>query len=106
MSARTRRRGRNLRPGAVRPRTAACVGVATSPHAGWVGDQQMRSAPTDDDTIRRVLGMLTWAVVGWSPRPSRDSFRIAALLEARGKRVLRVNPNAPGALPDVAAAGP
>ena len=66
----------------------------------------MRSLQTDDATIRRVLAMETWAVVGWSPRPERDSHRIAALLESRGKRVLHVNPRAPGALPDLASAGP
>jgi uncharacterized protein len=37
-----------------------------------------------------------WAVVGWSPDPSRDSHRIAAFLERIGKRVWRVNPNVPG----------
>ena len=37
----------------------------------------------------------TWAVVGWSPSPHRDSNRIAALLEHHGYRVLRVNPNCP-----------
>jgi predicted CoA-binding protein len=47
-----------------------------------------------------------WAVVGWSPNPSRDSHRIAALLERIGKDVVRVNPNAPGAVPDLASAGP
>jgi len=36
-----------------------------------------------------------WAVVGWSPDPSRDSHRIAAFLERIGKRVWRVNPHAP-----------
>ena len=47
-----------------------------------------------DDDVRHVLTELkTWAVVGWSPRPHRDSHRIAALLESRGYRVLRVNPN-------------
>ena len=38
-----------------------------------------------------------WAVVGWSPDPSRDSHRIASFLERIGKRVSRVNPNADGA---------
>ena len=47
-----------------------------------------------DPDVRHVLTELkTWAVVGWSPRPHRDSHRIAALLESRGYRVLRVNPN-------------
>jgi len=38
-----------------------------------------------------------WAVVGWSPDPRRDSHSVAAFLEARGRRVLRVNPLAPEA---------
>jgi predicted CoA-binding protein len=48
-----------------------------------------------------------WAVVGWSPDPSRDSHRIAALLERIGKEVVRVNPRAPDrlAVADLAAAG-
>jgi uncharacterized protein len=36
----------------------------------------------------------TWAVVGLSPDPRRDSHRIAALLQRRGKRVIPVNPHA------------
>ena len=46
-----------------------------------------------------------WAVVGWSPAPSRDSHRIAAFLERIGKRVWRVNPNAPEAHPDLRSIG-
>jgi predicted CoA-binding protein len=34
----------------------------------------------------------TWAVVGCSPDPSRDSHRIAALLQRHGYRVIPVNP--------------
>jgi len=46
-----------------------------------------------DDVIRRVLTeRKTWAVVGCSPDPFRDSHRIAALLQARGYRVIPVNP--------------
>lgn len=46
-----------------------------------------------------------WAVVGWSPDAARDSNRIAALLERRGKRVVRVNPVAgPPAVADLDAA--
>jgi uncharacterized protein len=46
-----------------------------------------------DDDIREILGApRTWAVVGCSPRPSRDSHRIAALLQRRGHRVIPVNP--------------
>jgi predicted CoA-binding protein len=36
----------------------------------------------------------TWAVVGCSPDPRRDSHRIAALLQAQGFRVIPVNPTA------------
>ena len=34
----------------------------------------------------------TWAVVGCSPDPRRDSHRIAALLQRHGYRVIPVNP--------------
>jgi predicted CoA-binding protein len=48
-----------------------------------------------DATIRRVLTeTTTWAVVGLSPDPRRDSHRIAALLQRTGKRVVPVNPHA------------
>jgi predicted CoA-binding protein len=46
------------------------------------------------ETIRAVLALDTWAVVGWSPDPVRPSYGVASFLEARGRRVLRVNPNA------------
>ena len=46
-----------------------------------------------DETIRHVLtAYKTWAVVGCSPDPYRDSHRIAALLQSRGYRVIPVNP--------------
>ena len=45
------------------------------------------------DDIRHVLTEYrTWAVVGCSPSPRRDSHRIASLLKARGYRVIPVNP--------------
>jgi predicted CoA-binding protein len=47
------------------------------------------------ETIRKVLTETqTWAVVGCSPDPRRDSHRIAHLLQGRGFRVIPVNPNA------------
>lgn len=50
-----------------------------------------RSSP---EVIRRVLTKTrTWAVVGCSPDPRRDSHRIARLLQSRGFRVIPVNPN-------------
>jgi predicted CoA-binding protein len=48
-----------------------------------------------DADVRAILqGMHTWAVVGCSPDPSRDSHRIAALLQRHGYRVIPVNPAA------------
>ena len=48
-----------------------------------------------DEDIRFALERTqTWAVVGCSPDPYRDSNRIAALLQSRGFRVIPVNPNA------------
>ena len=45
------------------------------------------------ETIEAVLGTTrTWAVVGCSPDPARDSHRIARLLQERGYRVIPVNP--------------
>jgi len=46
-----------------------------------------------DTKIREILAMpRTIAVVGCSPDPDRDSHRIAALLKAKGHRVIPVNP--------------
>src|SRR4051812_47864743 len=50
-----------------------------------------------DDDIRHVLtSYKTWAVVGCSPSPARDSHRIAALLQSRGYTVIPVNPEVDG----------
>jgi uncharacterized protein len=50
-----------------------------------------------DDTIRDLLSApMTWAVVGCSPSPHRDSHRIAGLLKRRGNRIIPVNPEAAG----------
>ena len=48
----------------------------------------------DDDIRWALTETRTWAVVGCSPDPGRDSHRIAALLQRRGLRVIPVNPNA------------
>ncbi len=49
------------------------------------------------EIIREVLtDSHTWAVVGCSPDPRRDSNRIARLLQSHGYRVMPVNPNATG----------
>jgi predicted CoA-binding protein len=47
------------------------------------------------ETIRTLLEEHeTWAVVGCSPDPRRDSHRIAGVLRSRGKRVVPINPAA------------
>jgi predicted CoA-binding protein len=48
-----------------------------------------------DDDIRALLTETrTWAVVGCSPDPARDSHRVAATLKREGFQVIPVNPNA------------
>src|SRR3954447_23259900 len=48
-----------------------------------------------DEGVRELLGSRrTWAVVGCSRDPARDSHRIARLLLERGNRVVPVNPAA------------
>ena len=40
----------------------------------------------------------TIAVVGLSPKPHRDSFRVAKYMQAHGFRIVPINPNAPEVL--------
>lgn len=52
-------------------------------------------ALNEPELIRRLLSTPgTWAVVGCSPDPARDSHRIAALLKSRGHHIAPVNPSA------------
>jgi predicted CoA-binding protein len=54
----------------------------------------MTWTPPDDESIRALLtAPLTWAVVGCSPRPDRDSHRIAGLLRSRGNTIIPINPS-------------
>lgn len=54
----------------------------------------MRRWPSDDDTLRRIFDTSrTWAVVGCSPDPTRDSHRVAAYLQSLGYRVIPVRPD-------------
>ena len=46
-----------------------------------------------EEVIREILTTTkTWAVVGCSPNPARDSYRVAEFLQERGFRVIPVNP--------------
>jgi uncharacterized protein len=47
----------------------------------------------DEDIAFILRELRTWAVVGCSPSPWRDSHRIASLMQARGYRVIPVNPD-------------
>ena len=52
-----------------------------------------------DEDVRTILRELrVWAVVGCSPDPTRDSHRIARLLQERGYRVIPVHPGASSVL--------
>lgn len=52
--------------------------------------------PQDPDAVALMLDELeTWAVVGLSDDPSRTAWRIAQLLQQRGKRIVPVHPKAP-----------
>ncbi len=48
----------------------------------------------DDDIHALLTTTRTWAVVGCSPDPGRDSHRIAAMLQQRGFTIVPVNPRA------------
>ena len=53
----------------------------------------------DREQIRFMLeDCETWAVVGLSGNPDRTAYRIARFLQARGKRVVPVHPDAPTVL--------
>ena len=54
----------------------------------------MRQWPEDDDTLRRIFDTSrTWAVVGCSPNPARDSHRVAAYVRSLGYRVIPIRPD-------------
>ncbi len=49
----------------------------------------------DQEAVDLMLDELqTWAVVGLGGDPSRDAYRIARLLQRRGKRIVPVHPRA------------
>ena len=53
----------------------------------------------DPETVRFLLEeSTTWAVVGLSGRPDRAAYRIAELLQHRGKRIVPVHPDSPTVL--------
>ncbi len=56
-------------------------------------DGAMVAAPETSSDIRHVLeDLVTWAVVGCSPDPARDSHEVARFLQSKGKTVIPVHP--------------
>ncbi|MGA8211607.1 MAG: CoA-binding protein [Nocardioidaceae bacterium] len=60
----------------------------------------MTTVPWQDrDEIRAILeNAQTWAIVGLSGNPHRPAFRIAEFLQAHGKRIVPIHPDAPTVL--------
>jgi predicted CoA-binding protein len=54
----------------------------------------MTSIPTTERLPYILQHCRTIAVVGLSPQPQRDSYDVARYLQARGYRIIPVNPNA------------
>jgi predicted CoA-binding protein len=48
----------------------------------------------DEDTIRRVLGYRTWAVVGLTGNRARPAYGVARFLQRQGRTVVPINPRA------------
>ncbi|MFG3346431.1 CoA-binding protein [Streptomyces sp. NPDC048018] len=57
---------------------------------------ETRAAGTESETVRRILTESgdTWAIVGLSNNRARDAYKIAALLQRFGKRIVPVHPRA------------
>ncbi|MDQ1645530.1 MAG: uncharacterized protein QOJ50_1714 [Cryptosporangiaceae bacterium] len=45
----------------------------------------------DPETVERVLGTQTWAVVGLTTNQPRAAYGVAAFLQANGKKIVPVN---------------
>jgi len=59
----------------------------------------MNATATATTAIRQSLAdCKTIAVVGLSPKPHRDSFRVAKYMQDHGFRIVPINPNAPEVL--------
>jgi predicted CoA-binding protein len=46
---------------------------------------------TDRETVREVLGLGTWAVVGLRDNPARAAYGVARFLQQQGRRVVPVH---------------
>lgn len=48
---------------------------------------------SDDETVLRLLGHHTWAVVGLTTNSSRPAYSVASWLQQQGKTIIPINPN-------------
>jgi hypothetical protein len=63
-----------------------------------MGEQQCEfplSNASDSEVVALLAAARTIAVVGLSDKPDRDSYRVAAYLQAHGYRIIPVNPAVP-----------
>src|SRR5947209_4917498 len=75
-------------------RSSARVGTTSSPRQPRARVRRNRLARLVNEAQQILEQFTTWAVVGCSPDPGRASHDVARFLQARGKRVIPVNPNA------------
>ena len=60
---------------------------------GPAGKDRVMVTAAEPDVVRHVLeDLATWAVVGCSPQPFRDSHGVARFLQGKGKRIVPINP--------------
>jgi len=70
------------------------VGPCGEPDRAYRGD--VSYSWQDPEAVRFMLDdCTTWAIVGLSGKLDRTAYRIAAMLQQRGKRIVPVHPNAP-----------
>ena len=68
-------------------------------NGGWQDSSWQNSSWQNRDDIDLMLDdCTTWAVVGLSGDPTRTAYRIAELLQQRGKRIVPIHPDAPTVL--------
>ena len=73
------------------PRASTAGGIR--PAAGRLGSCPVMES--DEQTARTILeSFRTFAVVGCSPNPTRDSHQVARFLQSRGYRTIPVHPDA------------
>ena len=46
---------------------------------------------TEDEVVRRVLALQTWAVVGLRDSPARPAYGVARFLQSQGRRIVPVH---------------